>query len=297
MEHRRHAHKRQLSICTLLTSTRPGGRVFRAYTMKFPVYFISHGGGPWPYIPAMQDGNAALAASLVDIPKQLSRKPKAILMVSAHWETRGTFSVMTNPRPPMLYDYYGFPEHTYQIQYPAPGSPDLALRVQQLLSNAGLPVNVDAERGFDHGAFVPAFVMYPDADIPMVQLSIDAGYDPALHLALGRALAPLREEDVLIIGSGLSYHNLRQIYGGGSAASAQFDAWLQQILLQEPLEQRAALLEGWESAPAARLAHPREDHLIPLMVAAGAAETEPATCVYHEAQAFAGITASSFRFG
>ncbi|HUG57469.1 MAG TPA: class III extradiol ring-cleavage dioxygenase [Candidimonas sp.] len=212
--------------------------------MKLPVYFISHGGGPWPYIPAMQASNAALAASLTDIPKQIGSKPKAILMVSAHWETRGSFSVMGNPRPPMLYDYYGFPEHTYQIQYPAPGSPELALRVQQLLSNADLPVGIDSERGFDHGAFVPAFVMYPEADVPMVQLSIDAGYDPALHLALGRALAPLREEGVLIIGSGLSYHNLRQIYGGGSAASAQFDAWLQQVLLHSPLESHLNIEAG-----------------------------------------------------
>lgn len=263
--------------------------------MKLPVYFISHGGGPWPYIPAMQAGNTALAASLADIPKQIGRKPKAILMVSAHWETRGAFGVTTSPQPSMLYDYYGFPEHTYQIQYPAPGSPDLAQRVQQLLSDAGLPVAADPERGFDHGAFVPAFVMYPEADVPMVQLSIDAGYDPALHIALGRALSPLREEGVLIIGSGLSYHNLRQIYGGGAAASAQFDAWLQHAMLGSPLSQRTELLQEWAGAPAARLAHPREDHLIPLMVAVGAAEHDAATCVYHENQAFAGITASSFR--
>ncbi|MGB3289514.1 MAG: class III extradiol ring-cleavage dioxygenase [Burkholderiaceae bacterium] len=265
--------------------------------MKLPTYFISHGGGPWPYMPDMQAGNAALAASLADIPAQLGRKPKAILMVSAHWETSDAFKVMAAPKPAMVYDYYGFPAHTYDIQYPAPGDPGLAGRVEQLLRAAGLPVQQDGERGFDHGAFVPAFVMYPDADVPMVQLSIDTQYDPEKHLALGRALAPLRDEDVLIIGSGLSYHNLRQIFGGGSAASAQFDAWLQQVLLHSPVEQRGRLLSGWESAPAARLAHPREDHLIPLMVAAGAAEGEAAVCVYHETQAFAGITASSFRFG
>ncbi|RTZ45773.1 dioxygenase [Candidimonas sp. SYP-B2681] len=265
--------------------------------MKLPVYFVSHGGGPWPYIPQMEASNATLAASLADIPKQIGNKPKAILMVSAHWETRGSFTVMANPAPGMLYDYYGFPENTYNIQYPAPGSPELAARVQQLLTEAGLPVGSDAQRGFDHGAFVPAFVMYPAADVPMVQLSIDANYDPKLHLALGRALAPLRDEGVLIVGSGLSYHNLRQIYGGGAAASAQFDAWLQQVLLNSPIHQRDQLLEQWESAPAARLAHPREDHLIPLMVAAGAAEGDSASCVYHESQAFAGITASSFRFG
>ncbi len=264
--------------------------------MKLPVYFISHGGGPWPYIPAMQASNAALAASLRDIPAQLGRKPKAILMVSAHWETDGVFSITANSRPPMIYDYYGFPEHTYQIQYPAHGSPELAGRVQELLSAADLPVVADTQRGYDHGAFVPAFVMYPQADVPMIQLSIDAGYDPALHLALGRALSPLRDEDVLIIGSGLSYHNLRQIYGGGADASAQFDAWLQHVLLGSPTRQRAAMLQDWERAPAARLAHPREDHLVPLMVAVGAAEHDTASCVYHENQAFAGITASSFRF-
>lgn len=264
--------------------------------MKLPVYFISHGGGPWPYIPAMQASNAALATSLADIPAQMGRKPKAILMVSAHWETDAVFSVMANRRPSMIYDYYGFPEHTYQIQYPAHGSPELAGRVQELLSAADLPVDIDLQRGYDHGAFVPAYVMYPQADVPMIQLSIDAGYDPALHLAVGRALSPLRHEDVLIIGSGLSYHNLRQIYGGGGDASAQFDAWLQHVLLGSPTHQRAALLQDWQSAPAARLAHPREDHLVPLMVAVGAAEHDTASCVYHETQAFAGITASSFRF-
>ncbi len=265
--------------------------------MKLPAYFISHGGGPWPYMPEMEAGNAALAASLADIPKQLGAAPKAILMVSAHWETTGSFRVMASPTPPMIYDYYGFPAHTYKIRYPAPGSPALAERVRELLAAAKLPVALDADRGFDHGAFVPAFVMYPHADVPMIQLSIDAGYDPELHLSLGRALAPLREEGVLILGSGLSYHNLRQIYGGGATASAQFDAWLQQTLLYASGNERNEKLKAWENAPAARLAHPREDHLIPLMVAVGAAEDEAASCVYHEAQAFANITASSFRFG
>src|SRR3546814_14900090 len=126
--------------------------------------------------------------------------------------------------------------------------------------------------------------MYPDADVPMVQLSIDANYDPKHHLALGRALAPLRDENILIIGSGLSYHNLRQIYGGGSAASAQFDAWLQKVLLGSPIEQPAALLADWEKDPAARTAHPPDNNLIPLMVAAGAAEDEAAACVYHRSE-------------
>ncbi|HEY9279985.1 MAG TPA: class III extradiol ring-cleavage dioxygenase [Eoetvoesiella sp.] len=265
--------------------------------MKMPVYFISHGGGPWPFMPEALQSNQALAASLRDIPTQIGQRPSAIVMVSAHWETPDAFKVMTHPHPPMLYDYYGFPENTYQLQYPAPGSPALARRITQLLQTAQLPTEPDHNRGYDHGAFVPLFVMYPDANIPVVQVSILNHYSPEAHMALGRALAPLRDENILIIGSGLSYHNLRQIWGGGSEASAQFDAWLQQAIVQGPVEQRASQLQNWAAAPAARLAHPREDHLIPLMVAAGAAEHDPATCVYYETTAFSGITASSFRFG
>ena len=265
--------------------------------MRMPVYYISHGGGPWPWMPEAAEKYAILTAALQDIPVQLPRKPKAILMVSAHWEADGGFLIMGNPNPPMLYDYYNFPPHTYEIQYPAPGSPELARRVAGLLDTAGLPHAIDIERGFDHGAFVPLAVMWPQADIPVVQLSIETHFDPELHLALGRALAPLRDEDVLIIGSGLSYHNLREIRSIGAEPSAQFDAWLQKVLVQDPISQRSAALCDWENAPAARRAHPREDHLLPLMVATGAAETETATCVHHEVTAFANITASSFRFG
>lgn len=265
--------------------------------MTLPTYFISHGGGPWPYMPEMQSANALLAQSLADIPRQLGTRPKAILMVSAHWVSRNGFKVMTCAQPPMLYDYHGFPEQTYKVSYPAPGAPWLAQRVSQLLSDAGLRHEADETRGFDHGAFVPASIMYPDADVPISQLSINAGYEPDLHLRLGQALAPLREEGVLIVGSGLSYHNLREIYGGGSEASAQFDAWLQHVMLDLPPQERDRALIHWQTAPCARQAHPQEDHLIPLMVAAGAAGDEPANCIYHEKTAFAGITVSSFRFG
>lgn len=266
-------------------------------TMKLPVYFISHGGGPWPWMPEARPAYARLIESLQDIPRQLGAPPKAIVMVSAHWEEDGVFAVMSSPRPPMLYDYYGFPEHTYRIQYPAPGSPELAQRILELLGDARLPARADPRRGFDHGAFVPLALMYPQADIPVVQVSIQAGYEPGAHFALGRALAPLREENVLIVCSGLSYHNLREIRSIGAAPSAQFDAWLQQAVVQGPAHERLAQLAQWELAPSARRAHPREDHLVPLMVAAGAAEDEPAACVYHDVGTFAGITTSSFRFG
>jgi len=260
-----------------------------------PTYFISHGGGPWPFIKAMQVQTRQLAASLQEIAQTLGMTPKAVLMISAHWEAKA-FTIMTNPNPPMLYDYHGFPENTYQVQYNAPGAPWLVDRLQTLLTAAGLPVALDASRGFDHGAFVPLFVMYPKANIPIIQLSLQSMLDTAQHIALGRALAPLRDEGILIIGSGLSYHNLRLLGLNGKVPSAQFDNWLQVTLLKSPTERTDQLI-NWQHAPSARLAHPREDHLIPLMVAVGAAEYENATCCYHEENLFGGIVASSFKFG
>ena len=178
-------------------------------TSRLPTYFISHGGGPWPWMKKEMGATYdQLAASLADMPRQIGRTPKAILMVSAHWEAPA-FTVQGNPKPPMIYDYGGFPAHTYEVHYDSPGSPELAQRVQSLIAAAGLPVQIDPERGYDHGMFSPMAAMYPKADVPVVQLSLRRGLDPAEHLALGRALAPLRDEDVLIVGSGLSYHNLR----------------------------------------------------------------------------------------
>ncbi len=235
-----------------------------------------------------------LAQSLADMPRQIGRLPKAVLMVSAHWE-EATFTVMTHPKPPMLYDYSGFPPNTYSVVYPAPGSPELAQHVHGLLGSAGLASALNAQRGFDHGAFVPLAVMYPEAQVPVVQLSLKRGLDPAEHLAAGRALHSLRNEDVLIVGSGLSYHNLRLFGPQGRAPSKAFDAWLQAAMASPPPQREAQLLR-WEEAPAARMCHPREEHLLPLMVAVGAAHDDVATCVYHEEGVFGGVTASSFRF-
>ncbi|OYU42302.1 MAG: dioxygenase [Burkholderiales bacterium PBB4] len=237
-------------------------------THRLPTYFISHGGGPWPYMPEMRSQMQVLATALADMPRQLGITPKAILMVSAHWE-EAAFTVMTSSQPPMVYDYSGFPPHTYSVVYTDPGDPDLAYRVQSLLEAAQLPTAQDSRRGFDHGAFAPLAVMYPQAQIPVVQLSLKRGLDPAEHLAAGRALAPLRDEGILIVGSGLSYHNLRQFGPPARAPSQAFDAWLQTALAA---------------------------HLLPLMVALGAAHADPATCVYHEDNIFGGVTASSFRW-
>jgi aromatic ring-opening dioxygenase catalytic subunit (LigB family) len=264
---------------------------------RLPTYFVSHGGGPWPWMKE-QYGAAydRLEASLVDIRRQAGARPRAVLVVSSHWETEG-FMVSSNPAPGMIYDYGGFPPHTYQIRYPAPGDPQLAARVAELLIAAGHETGLDPERGLDHGTFSMLRPIYPEADVPVVQLSIRHGYDPAVHLAAGRALAPLRDEGVLIIGSGLSFHNLRQFGPGGALASHAFDAWLQHVLLELSPSDRERAMLSWSEAPYARHAHPREDHLVPLWVALGAAEQEQAACVYHEEAFFGALTVSSFRFG
>lgn len=261
---------------------------------RMPTYFISHGGGPWPWIPQMRTEFAPLEESLAAIPGELPERPTAILMISGHWEG-ADFAVMHSPHPPMVYDYGGFPPHTYEIVYPAPGAPDLAEHTTRLISAAGLPASLDDRQGFDHGAFVPAHVMYPDADVPLYQVSMRAHYDPAEHFALGRALAPLREEGVLIVGSGLSYHNLSLFGPGARAASEAFDAWLSDTLAAEPQDRTNALLR-WESAPGARTCHTREDHLVPLFSALGAAEDACAIKTYHQKNIFGGVTASSWRF-
>ncbi|WP_225783060.1 class III extradiol ring-cleavage dioxygenase [Xenophilus sp. Marseille-Q4582] len=266
-------------------------------TPRLPTYFVSHGGGPWPWMKAeMGDTYAKLEAALADMPRQIGGKPRAILMVSAHWERPG-FTVQAHPRPPMVYDYGGFPPHTYSVRYDAPGDPALAQRVLGLLQAAGLPAALDAERGYDHGMFSPMKAIYPEADVPVVQLSLKKGLDPAEHLALGRALAPLRDEGVLIIGSGLSYHNLRAFGPQAAAPSRAFDDWLQQAVVHGTPTERTQRLIDWAQAPAARIAHPREEHLLPLMVAVGAAEAEAGHCVYHESAFMGGLTVSSFRFG
>ena len=262
-----------------------------------PTYFISHGGGPWPWMKKeMGHAYDQLEASLADMPRQIGRTPRAILMVSAHWEAPA-FTVMTHPRPPMIYDYGGFPAHTYQVRYDAPGEPAVAQRVRQLIEAAGLPAQSDAERGFDHGAFSPMAAIYPKADVPMLQLSLRQGLDAEEHLALGRALAPLRDENVLIVGSGLSYHNLRAFGPQAAAPSKAFDDWLDRTVVDAVAAERDAGLRDWASAPAARIAHPREEHLLPLMVAVGAAQREAGTRIYHEDKFMGGIAVSSFRFG
>ena len=266
---------------------------------RLPTFYLSHGGGPWPYMDEeARRPYARLEESLRGLPRQLPRKPEAILVVSGHWEERD-FAVMASAAPPMIYDYGGFPEELYHIRYPAAGSPRLAQRTHALIQQAKLPTRLDAGRGFDHGTYAILAVTHPDADIPVFQVSLQSGYGPEAHLQLGRALAPLRDEGVLIIGSGSSYHNLRRFFGprGRRDDAAQFDAWLAETLVESAPGRRSERLLDWERAPAAREAHPREDHLMPLHVVVGAAEEEPARVVYRQEDFLGAITLSSYRFG
>jgi aromatic ring-opening dioxygenase catalytic subunit (LigB family) len=266
---------------------------------RMPTIYLPHGGGPcffmdWTMGPP--DTWDATAAWLRSIKDSLPEKPKALLVISAHWE-ESVPTVLTSKSPPLFFDYYGFPKHTYELTWPAPGSPELAARVGELLKSAGIESKADEKRGFDHGVFVPLKVAFPDADIPTVQLSLRAGLDPKQHIAIGRALAPLRDEGVLIIGSGMSFHNMRGFMsGGGSRANSEkFDAWLVDAVTKEDPKARDEALIAWASAPAARDVHPREEHLIPLMVAAGAGENDRGTRVFQGD--VMNVLVSAVRFG
>lgn len=250
-------------------------------TSRFPVLFISHGGGPWPYVDSLKQMYLRTERELRRLPERLPGRPNTILAISGHWEAPN-FSVATGARPPMNYDYSGFPAHTYQIRYAAPGEPALARDALELIAGAGLEVLANPSQGFDHGVFVPLSLMYPKADVPVVMVSIKSGYDPREHLALGRALAPLRDRGGLIVGSGLNYHNMRGFNQDGSTEDADaFTCYLSGAVALDAHERDEKLLH-WERAPSARSAHPREDHLMPLLVAAGAAGADVGEVLFSE---------------
>lgn len=263
-----------------------------------PVAFVPHGGGPWPFVEmGIEDraGLEGLAAYLRGVRELPPAPPRALLVVSAHWEAPVP-TLTTGPRPPLVYDYYGFPPESYTLTWPAPGDPALAVRVRRLLDEAGIPSAGDERRGFDHGSFVPLKLAYPAAELPTVQLSLRQGLDSAEHLALGRAIAPLRDEGVFIVGSGMTYHDLRSFFRPAVAGpvSETFDAWLRETATGESA-QRDRRLVAWEDAPAARQAHPREEHLLPLMVVAGAAGEDRGRLAYNGT--FMGVRLSAYHFG
>ncbi|MNR83794.1 LigB family dioxygenase [compost metagenome] len=249
---------------------------------RVPTFFIPHGGGPcffmdWPGDPHMWD---RMADFLRNMHQEVGSKPKAVLVISGHW-MEDEFTVMTTAQPPLIYDYYGFPPHTYELTYPAPGAPAVAQRVVDLLTAANIPVKTDSHRGYDHGVFIPFKLIYPDADIPVLQLSMKKNLDPAEHLRAGAALQQLRDEGVLIVGSGMSFHNMRGFSPAFTDASKRFDDWLS-ASIESPAAARDALLEAWEKAPDARQTQPHPDHLLPLMVAAGAAGDDAGRKIFED---------------
>ena len=240
---------------------------------RMPALFIPHGGGPSFFMTGERKQRyQATEDFLRGIQHTLPQKPRAILIVTAHWETAvPAFTGGSNPG--LIYDYYGFPPETYTLQYAAPGAPLLAKRAAELLRHAGFPCNVDAHYGWDHGVFIPLKVMYPAADIPVVAMSLHESLDPELHVDLGLALSSLREEGVLILGAGMSYHNLRD-FAAQAPASHAFHDWLDQALAGN-WDERREHLATWQTAPGGRASHPREEHLLPLMVASGAGSDAP----------------------
>jgi aromatic ring-opening dioxygenase catalytic subunit (LigB family) len=267
---------------------------------KLPVIYIPHGGGPWNVMEDSFDGRSgyeALRDYLAGLGARYRDRATAILSISAHWEEAKP-AVHFGARPGMLYDYGGFPDFTYSIKYPAPGDPKLAARIEGLLSEAGIASERETERGFDHGTFVPLMVAFPEASLPVAQLSLIAGLDPAAHFALGRALESLRSEGVLIIGSGLSYHNMRGFMSGDPRVktdSKRFDDWLAEaVAIAEPERRREALVD-WKKAPGALECHPRSEHLVPLFIAAGAAGSDGGRRDY--GAKLMGVSVSSHIFG
>lgn len=236
------------------------------------IVYFSHGGGPLPILG--DASHASMVQFMRRLPERL-RKPEAIIVVSAHWEERAA-TLLGAGAPPMLYDYYGFPAAAYDITYPAPGNPALAERIAGMLRGGGVEARIDQRRGFDHGLFIPLKLMYPLADVPSIQLSLVRGLDPGAHLALGRALRGLAAENVLVVGSGFSFHNMGAFsWDGGSLpdrANDAFQDWLRETCaLPLPQPERERRLAAWEKAPAARYCHPREEHLLPLHVCAAMA--------------------------
>lgn len=236
--------------------------------------FISHGGGPLPLLddPNHNEMVSCLKEIAVSIPK-----PEAIIVISAHWE-ENVPTITANTNPELIYDYYNFPPESYEIQYACKGKPTLANDIYKALESSGITAQLDDERGFDHGLFIPLKIMYPEADIPCVQLSLVKSLDPALHISIGKALQKLQHQNVLIIGSGFSFHNMQAFFAEDSIESSKlntdFETWLKDTCSSSISEKlRSESLIHWVEAPGARYCHPREEHLLPLHVCYGFAES------------------------
>lgn len=243
------------------------------------ILYIPHGGGPLPILG--HEGHTHMVEFLKTIPKTLG-KPEAAVIISAHWEEKVP-TLTAHASPTLFYDYYGFPPETYEIEYSAPGSPPLAEEILALLKARGIGAALDRKRGFDHGMFIPMMLMYPGATIPCVQLSLTRNLNPEAHIAVGKALSGLNGKNLLILGSGFSFHNMNAFGAAGpDHRNIEFDHWLIQTCTDPDItrEEREKRLIEWEKAPHARYCHPREEHLLPLHVCMGMAG-EPASLVFN----------------
>ena len=252
---------------------------------KGKVLFVPHGGGPLPVLG--HQGHKAMVKFLENFNKKLD-KPSAIIVISAHWE-EDEVKITGGTNPELIYDYYGFPEESYKITYPAPGNINLANKIKNLLEKNNIKSSLDKNRGFDHGVFIPLKILYPDASIPCVQISLLKGLDPKKHIEIGKALSGLVEENILIIGSGMSFHNLKVFLSNSKISNLEqknindFDQWLVKTCTDHNLtsKEREQELSNWQNAPSARFCHPREEHLVPLHVCAGI-KSNPAELVFND---------------
>jgi len=255
-----------------------------------PTLFVSHG-APTLFLEPQptRDFLLELGASLP--------RPRAILCLSAHWTTRKPM-VSLAPSPSTIHDFYGFPDELYEVSYPAPGSPELARRVLELLDVAGIDAGGDAGRGLDHGAWVPIGLMYPEADIPVVQLSVQPDMPATFHCEVGRALAPLRREGVLVMGSGSATHNLADIRWGRAELKPPhyvlaFDSWLKQAVLEGRGEDLAGYLE---LGPEARRNHPTPEHYLPLLSPMTMGAMDGKASLIHGGYTFGVLSMAAFRW-
>ncbi len=238
---------------------------------KATILYIPHGGGPLPLLD--EAGHTSMNNFLRGFPATIA-KPDAIVVISAHWEDP-VIAITAGRAPPLLFDYYGFPPETYQYEYPASGLPELSERAGRLIRQAGINVQLDAQRGFDHGLFIPLLLMYPRADIPCIQISLSSSLDAALHVRIGRALADLKSENLLVLGSGFSFHNMKALMSKADDLTDEknqaFETWLARTCSDTQITEadRESRLVHWEQAPHARYCHPREEHLLPLHVCYG----------------------------
>lgn len=262
--------------------------------MRFPTLFVNHGGGPMPLLGRQEKIVEHMKESVAKwLPLE---KPSCIVVFSAHWESEPV-KVTSGAKPELFFDYYGFPAETYKYRYPAPGAPELAQRICKLIRARGVECELDGKRGYDHGVFVPLMVMYPEADIPVVCVSLHGSLSAKVNMEVGAALAGLRDEGILILGSGYTFHNMEAFFHPSDAtykASQAFNDWLKEAMLSEG---RVEKLIAWEKAPGARVCHPREEHLLPLLMAAAAAgETATAELIFDVAARPGDHAISAYRF-